>query len=105
MATIYFHLIYIFSMRTVFGDSEAGRRRLYQTADIVLLLLNQGMSNTVGEQTSHLHRQEGSQKYQMAVFLLIFAISMQIQFVSYFLESIADTRGEPGKREPKPISH
>ena len=55
-------------MRTVFSDSEAGRRRLYQTADIVLLLLNQGMSNTVGEQTSHLHRQEGSQKYQMAVF-------------------------------------
>ena len=44
-------------------------------------------------------------KYQMAVFLLIFAISMQIQFVSYFLESVADTRGEPGKRVPKPISH
>jgi TRAP-type mannitol/chloroaromatic compound transport system permease small subunit len=43
-------------------------------------------------------------KYQMAVFLLIFAITMQIQFVSYFLEAIADIRNEPGRRETAPIS-
>lgn len=44
-------------------------------------------------------------KYQMAAFLLIFAITMQIQFVSSFLESVADIRNEPGKREVAPISH
>ncbi|MFQ3355141.1 MAG: TRAP-type mannitol/chloroaromatic compound transport system permease small subunit [Paracoccaceae bacterium] len=44
-------------------------------------------------------------KYQMAVFLLIFAITMQIQFVSYFLEAIADIRNEPGRKEAAPISH
>jgi TRAP-type mannitol/chloroaromatic compound transport system permease small subunit len=37
-------------------------------------------------------------KYWMAGFLGIFAISMQIQFAGYFLEGIADYRGEPGKR-------
>jgi len=36
-------------------------------------------------------------KYQMAVFIAIFAGTMLIQFVSYFLESIADMRGEPGE--------
>jgi hypothetical protein len=25
---------------------------------------------------------------------------MAVQFVSYFLESVADYRGEPGKRKP-----
>ena len=44
-------------------------------------------------------------KYQMAVFLLIFAITMQIQFVSYFFEAVADMREEGGKREVAPISH
>ena len=44
-------------------------------------------------------------KYQMAAFLLIFAITMQIQFVSYLFEAVADLRNEPGKREVKPISH
>ncbi|HSG96055.1 MAG TPA: permease, partial [Afifellaceae bacterium] len=37
-------------------------------------------------------------KYWMAGFLGIFAISMLIQFSGYFLESIADVRGEPDKR-------
>ncbi len=37
-------------------------------------------------------------KYWMAGFLGIFAISMLIQFSGYFLESIADYRGDPGKR-------
>jgi len=44
-------------------------------------------------------------KYQMAAFLLIFAITMQIQFVSYLFEAVADLRGEPEKRKIKPISH
>jgi TRAP-type mannitol/chloroaromatic compound transport system permease small subunit len=38
-------------------------------------------------------------KYWMAGFLGIFAITMLLQFSGYFLESIADYRGEPGKRQ------
>jgi len=38
-------------------------------------------------------------KYFMAGFLGIFAVTMMIQFVSYFFESWADKRGEPGHRE------
>jgi len=37
-------------------------------------------------------------KYQMALFLGIFAITMLIQFVAYLMEAVADMRGEPGKR-------
>lgn len=44
-------------------------------------------------------------KYQMAAFLGIFAITMLIQFVSYFLESVADMRGEPGHHEAAPSAH
>lgn len=43
-------------------------------------------------------------KYQMAAFLGIFAITMLIQFVSYFFESVADYRDEPGRRETNPTS-
>ena len=39
-------------------------------------------------------------KYQMAAFIGLYAATMLIQFVSYFFESIADARGEPGHREP-----
>ncbi len=38
-------------------------------------------------------------KYLMAGFLGVFAVSMAIQFVSFFLEATADKRGESGKRE------
>ena len=38
-------------------------------------------------------------KYQMAAFIALFAITMMIQFVSYFFDAIADKRGEPGHRE------
>jgi len=37
-------------------------------------------------------------KYQMALFLAIFAVTMLIQFVSYLLESVADYRDEDGTR-------
>ncbi len=37
-------------------------------------------------------------KYWMAGFLAIFAVTMNIQFTGYALESIADYRSEPGKR-------
>ena len=44
-------------------------------------------------------------KYQMAAFIGIFAITMLIQFVSYFFEAVADFRDEPGRREAQPVSH
>jgi len=37
-------------------------------------------------------------KYLMASFLVIFAITMLIQFVSYLMESVADYRDEDGTR-------
>ncbi|MCK0126059.1 TRAP transporter small permease subunit [Gelidibacter sp. F2691] len=44
-------------------------------------------------------------KYQMAAFLGVFAITMLIQFVSYFLEAVADKRDEPGHRDIAPAAH
>lgn len=44
-------------------------------------------------------------KYQMAMFLGIFAATMLIQFVSYFFEAVANYREEPGRREPTPVGH
>ncbi len=44
-------------------------------------------------------------KYQMAVFLAIFAITMMIQFVSYFFEAVADYRGDPGHVDHEPMGH
>jgi len=37
-------------------------------------------------------------KYQMAAFLGIFAATMLVQFISMLFESVADKRGEPGRR-------
>jgi TRAP-type mannitol/chloroaromatic compound transport system permease small subunit len=48
-------------------------------------------------------------KYWMAGFLGIFAMTMQLQFAGYFLESIADYRDEPNKRrletDPAQLAH
>lgn len=44
-------------------------------------------------------------KYQMAAFLGIFAITMLIQFVSYYFESVADWRDEEGHRSVTPAAH
>ncbi len=38
-------------------------------------------------------------KYLMAGFLGVFAVSMMIQFAAYFLDAVADIRGEPGGRD------
>ena len=40
-------------------------------------------------------------KYWMAGFLAVFAITMAIQFVSYFLDAVADCRKEPDKQLPE----
>lgn len=44
-------------------------------------------------------------KYQMAAFLGLFAITMLIQFVSYFFDAVADKRDEPGHRDITPAAH
>ena len=44
-------------------------------------------------------------KYQMAGFIGIFAITMMVQFVSYFFEAVADLRDEPGHRDHQPVTH
>jgi TRAP-type mannitol/chloroaromatic compound transport system permease small subunit len=44
-------------------------------------------------------------KYQMAAFLAIFAVTMLIQFTSYFMEAVANYRNEPGQRTVAPTSH
>lgn len=44
-------------------------------------------------------------KYQMAAFIGIFAITMLIQFVSYFLEAVADWRNQPGHHETESTGH
>lgn len=42
-------------------------------------------------------------KYLMAGFLIIYATSMAIQFTSYFLNAVADLRGEPGGAEEEVV--
>ena len=70
----------------------------------VVLLLGMGQASSII--TSPLLALEISQqgfgmyiKYLMAAMLAVFAVTMAIQFAAYFLESVADYRGLPGKRE------
>lgn len=44
-------------------------------------------------------------KYHMAAFLAVFAVTMLIQFVAYLFEAVADSRDEPGRREPAAVAH
>ena len=81
MALISFSL----SVRTVFGDTEEGRLRLYQTADVVLLLLNHGMKGAAGICFSSLNAPEGSQKkYPFATFVASYSKII----ISYLLITI-----------------
>jgi len=43
-------------------------------------------------------------KYLMAAYLAIFAATMMIQFSAYFLESVADYRGDSGKHKAESLS-
>ncbi|MDX1556960.1 MAG: TRAP transporter small permease subunit [Xanthomonadales bacterium] len=38
-------------------------------------------------------------KYMMAGYLVVFAVTMAIQFAGYFLDAVADLRGDPGHKE------
>lgn len=43
-------------------------------------------------------------KYQMAAFIALFAVTMLIEFVSYYFEAVADHRDEPGHRNTESVS-
>lgn len=70
------------------------------------VILTQGMWSKGSSLNSPLLSFEISQsgfgmytKYMMAGFLVVFALSMTIQFAGYFLDAVADLRGEPGHKE------
>jgi TRAP-type mannitol/chloroaromatic compound transport system permease small subunit len=70
------------------------------------VILTQGMWSKGSSLNSPLLSFEISQsgfgmytKYIMAGFLVIFAVTMAIQFAGYFLDAVADLRGEPGHKD------
>ena len=74
----------------IFGDSDEGRLRLYQTADAVLLLLNNEMTDASGACLSSLHKSEGSQKeFRFVTFVAsyckILLLSFKIKKYFYIL--------------------
>jgi len=44
-------------------------------------------------------------KYQMAIFLGVFGVTMLIQFVSFLFQAVADIRNEPGHVDHVPATH
>ncbi|MEQ9124632.1 MAG: TRAP transporter small permease subunit [Alphaproteobacteria bacterium] len=44
-------------------------------------------------------------KYQMAIFLGVFGVTMLIQFVSFLFQAVADIRNEPGHVDHAPATH
>jgi len=44
-------------------------------------------------------------KYLMGAFLIVYAVTMLIQFASYVLSAAADLRGEPGGAKPEEAEH
>ncbi|WP_372612941.1 TRAP transporter small permease subunit [Aquicoccus sp.] len=74
------------------------------TAWVILVIGFNGKTSIINSPFANFEiSQSGSNgmfvKYQMALFLGIFGITMLIQFVSYLFESVADWREEPGRRE------
>ena len=70
----------------------------------VIMVIGMGQSTAII--TSPILRLEVSQsgfgmyvKYLLASYLLIFAVTMTLQFAAYLLEGVADFRGDPGKRK------
>lgn len=98
------------------GFSERGKAWANAIGSVALglplcwVILSMGMAGRATVINSPLLSFETSQsgfglyiKYLMAGFLAVFAVSMMIQFASYFLSSVANLRGEPGK--PAPPEH
>lgn len=94
------------------GFSRTGKARTNAIGSIALglplcwVILMTGMWDRGGTLINPLTSFEISQsgfgmfvKYLMAGFLIVFAISMAVQFTAYFLSSVADLRGDPGGME------
>lgn len=93
-----------------FGDKTKG---IVNAAGSLLLglplcwvIMVVGMGQSTAIITSPILRLEVSQsgfgmyvKYLLAGYLLIFAVTMTLQFAAYLLEGVADYRGDPGKRK------
>ena len=87
------------SLVNCFGSILLG----WSTSIVIILLCFNGKQSIVNSPVVNFEvTQQGSVgmfiKYHMAVFLAIFGITMLIQFISYFFESIADYKNEKGKR-------
>ncbi len=95
------------------GFSERGKAWantigcLFLGIPLCWVILSMGMAGKATVINSPLLSFETSQsgfglyvKYLMAGFLAVFAVSMMIQFASYFLSAVADLRNEPGKAPP-----
>lgn len=86
---------------------------LFLGLPVCLVIINIGMSSRSAIINGPLLIFETTQtgfgmyvKYWMAGFLGVFAISMLIQFIGFFLEGVADFRGEPNKRTvEQPSAH
>ena len=59
------------------------------------LLNNQDLTINESEQVFEYIISGSATEIEMAAFLAIFAITMLIQFISYYFKSIADYRNEP----------
>ena len=75
----------------------------WSTCIVIILICFYGKQSIVNSPVANFEvTQQGSVgmfiKYHMAVFLSIFGITMLIQFISYFFESLADFKKEKGKR-------
>ena len=76
----------------------------WSTSIVIILLCFYGKQSIVNSPVANFEvTQQGSVgmfiKYHMAVFLAIFGITMLLQFISYFFESIADYKNEKGNQE------
>ena len=81
----------------------------WSTSIIIILICFYGKQSIVNSPVANFEiTQQGSVgmfiKYHMAVFLAIFGVTMLIQFISYFFESIADYKNEKGKRIIETVS-
>ena len=93
-----------FSNKTKYLLNSVGSIFLGWTTSIVIIFVGfNGKQSIINSPITNFEvTQQGSVgmfiKYHMAVFLGIFGITMLIQFISYFFESIADYKNEKGKR-------
>ena len=62
----------VLSLIETFGDTEEGRRRLYQTADVIILFTNgpmRKMRNTWGVCNRHIHNSDPTQPAYPAIIM------------------------------------